>query len=211
MDTEFIKYPRTYHLPWSEGRTSDDKTLSDTKHFEGKEIVILEKMDGENASIYRGGYHARSLDGRNHWSRSYIKSFQAAIADQIPEGWRICAENMFAKHAIKYDNLESYVLAFSIWNENNICLSWRETVEYFQLMGVSHPPVLYEGPWNEKLVKEFETKLDKTKVEGYVVRLADAFAYEDFKFSCAKFVRKGHVEENTPHWFYAAVEQNSLK
>lgn len=29
---EFIKYPKTFHLPWSEKATDDDKKLSDVEH-----------------------------------------------------------------------------------------------------------------------------------------------------------------------------------
>lgn len=205
----FQKYPRTFHLPWSEGQTSDDKTLSDTKHFEGKEVVILEKMDGENASIYRDGYHARSLDGRNHWSRSYIKSLQATIGHDIPEGWRICAENMYAKHSIAYDNLDSYVIAFSVWNEENICLAWDDTVWYLDILGMSYPKVFYRGIWDEKLARELYSQFDRNKVEGYVVRLAGEFTFDDFKTSCAKFVRKEHVVTDS-HWFFSSTEQNTL-
>ena len=45
--TGLVKYPRTWHLPWSEGKTKDDRTLSDCKQFEGREVVVTEKMDGE--------------------------------------------------------------------------------------------------------------------------------------------------------------------
>ena len=41
------KYPRTYHLPWSPGTTSDDKKLSGDwfDMYKGKEIIITEKLD----------------------------------------------------------------------------------------------------------------------------------------------------------------------
>ena len=42
------KYPRTYHLPWSLGATSDDKILKDTSCFDDKIVIITEKLDGEN-------------------------------------------------------------------------------------------------------------------------------------------------------------------
>lgn len=45
----YIKYPRTFHLPWSLGATSDDKVLKNVDHFEGTCVVITEKMDGENS------------------------------------------------------------------------------------------------------------------------------------------------------------------
>lgn len=44
------KYPRTFHLPWSESKTEDDKTLSPQqveKMFVGKQVVVTEKLDGE--------------------------------------------------------------------------------------------------------------------------------------------------------------------
>ena len=61
-----VKYPITYHLPFSLGRTSDDKTLCDTDHFVGMEVVVTEKYDGENSSVYSDGFHARFIG----WSAS---------------------------------------------------------------------------------------------------------------------------------------------
>lgn len=208
MDTRF-KYPRTYHLPWSEGATSDDKTLTDCDHFIGKRVIISEKMDGENSSIYRDYYHARSIDGRNHWSRSWIKALQAKIGPDIPEGWRICGENLYAKHSISYDDLEDYFLAFSLWNEDR-CLSWDESVEYFQLFGLKHPKVLYDGIWNEPFTSDLYSKMDKDKVEGYVVRIADSFSHDNFSRSVAKFVREKHVQ-TSGHWMFESTETNKLK
>lgn len=46
--TSYVKYGRTFHLPWSPGAHDDDKTLRDTTHFAGKEVVVTLKMDGEN-------------------------------------------------------------------------------------------------------------------------------------------------------------------
>lgn len=54
------KHPRTYHLPWSEEVHGDDKVLKSTAHFDGEEVVVTEKRDGENTSLYHNGYiHAR--------------------------------------------------------------------------------------------------------------------------------------------------------
>ncbi len=43
-----MKYPRTYHLPWSPGKASDDKVLQSTADFIGTPLIITEKLDGEN-------------------------------------------------------------------------------------------------------------------------------------------------------------------
>ena len=87
-----IKYPRTYHLPWSQGKASDDKVLDNVSYFHGKRVIVTRKMDGENTSIYGDGLHARSIDGRNHPSRDWVKNFWSTIAGDIPRqtniGWQ---------------------------------------------------------------------------------------------------------------------------
>ena len=205
------KYPRTFHLPWSRSRTDDDKILRTVTHFEGKEVVVTEKLDGENTSLYRDYIHARSIDSKDHESRHWVKMLHGTIAFHIPDGWRICGENVFAKHSIHYETLTSYFYVFSIWNENNECLSWDETIEWASLLGLEIAPVLYRGVWNEEVVKSCYTKVSRFggEQEGYVVRVTEGFRYEDFKWSAAKFVRKNHVQTDK-HWLAQAVVPNGL-
>jgi len=47
-----IKYPRSWHLHYSEKSTSDDKKHSSDDHFLGKEVIASLKLDGENTTIY---------------------------------------------------------------------------------------------------------------------------------------------------------------
>jgi len=84
---DYIKYPRTYHLPWSEEVKSDDKTLHDLSHFIGKEVVITEKMDGENTTWYNNNTHARSIDSQSTISRTHNKNEWAQKGWQIPINW----------------------------------------------------------------------------------------------------------------------------
>jgi len=39
----------------------------------GREVVVTEKMDGENTTMYCDNIHARSIDGRHHPSRDWVK------------------------------------------------------------------------------------------------------------------------------------------
>jgi len=206
MNTRF-KYPRTPHLPWSPGATKDDVRCLSADIFTDKKVVITEKMDGENSSLYRDHTHARSIDSRHHFSRDWLKRLHATIAHEIPNGWRICGENLYARHSIAYESLTSYFYGFSIWNENNICLSWAETMEWFDILGLDTPAVLYRGIWDEELVKSID--VDVKTVEGYVVRLEDEFHYSCFKGNVAKWVRAGHVQTDT-HWMHAEIEPNGL-
>jgi hypothetical protein len=200
------KYNRTYHLPWTQAFTSDDKILKSVKHFEGKRVIVTVKMDGENSSLYRDYFHARSLDSNNHPSRNWLKKFHSEFAFEIPEGWRICGENIYAKHSIAYDNLCSYFYGFSIWNEKNECLNWEETLEWFDLFKIIPVEVLYDGIWNEELIRN----IDYGNQEGYVVRSFDSFHYDDFKKNVAKCVRANHVQTDN-HWIHSEIVPNKLK
>lgn len=210
--TDYVKYPRTYHLPWSENMNDDDRMIGDSqKLFENKQIVVTEKLDGENTTMYSDYIHARSVDGRNHESRNWVKNFWSQIAHDIPKGWRICGENMFAVHSIKYNELESYFYGFSIWNEKNECLSWDDTVEWFNLLNIKPVPVLYKGIYDEQLVKSLYNKNSWETSEGYVLRNANKFSYSQFRYSVGKFVRKDHIQ-TVKHWMHGqAIERNLLK
>lgn len=202
------KYPRTPHLPWSPGATSDDVYLADTAIFGGREVVVTLKMDGENTTMYRDHIHARSLDSGHHPSRAWVKGLHGAIAHSIPEGWRLCGENLFAEHSIRYEALPSYFMLFSIWDEQNRCLSWAETEEWAALLELVTVPLLYRGLWDEAAIRGIV--LDPTIQEGYVVRTAAAFPYAEFGRHVAKWVRPAHVQTDQ-HWMNRPVVPNGLR
>ncbi|MEV4679337.1 RNA ligase family protein [Streptomyces kurssanovii] len=200
-------YPRTAHLPWSPGATSDDVRVADLDGLRGREVVVTEKLDGENTTLYRDGLHARSLDSAHHPSRAWVKALQGRVAHGIPEGWRVCGENMFARHSIAYDDLESYFYGFSVWDELGWCLDWDRTVAFLRDLGVPVPRVLWRGVFDERALRAL--KPDLARQEGFVVRTADGFMAEEFGRRVAKWVRAGHVRTDT-HWMHAAVVPNGL-
>lgn len=206
--TDYVKYPRTYHLPWSPGITEDDRVMKDISCFEGKRVIITEKMDGENFSGYRDYCHARSVDGRSHYTRNWAKTFWAQRSYELPEGWRICAENLYAVHSIRYHGLPGYLMGFSVWNEKNECLSWDDTVEWFQLLDMPTVPVLWDGMWDYDFVRNAGLKMDARVQEGYVIRIADSFTYGAFNRSVAKVVRRNHVQTQK-HWFYGKNDHDT--
>lgn len=200
------------HLPWSPGLQNDDRLIQSLDGFEGKRVIVTEKFDGENATLYPDHYHARSLDSRHHPSRDWIKAFHASIKQDIPEGYRICGENMYAKHSIFYDQLPSYFLGFSIWDQYNNCIPWDETVELFELIGIEPVTVLYDGSW--EVFRDGHEFMDQIVAdfgkEGYVVRIADQFAGFDFKRYVAKYVRKDHIQTDE-HWMQSELIPNVLR
>ena len=208
--SKYVKYPKTFHVPWSESVNSDDKVTQHMDNFIGKRVIVTEKMDGENTTWYNDHIHARSLDSVNHPSRNYVKNMWAEIAHMIPEDIRICGENLYAKHSIGYNNLKSYFMAFSVWDGQNKCLDWDDTVVWFDLLGITSVPVLYDGIYDEKLIKGLYNSTYYYQKEGYVIRLADSFMYDDFNKSVVKFVRRHHVQTEE-HWMHnRSFDINSL-
>ena len=208
---QWVKYPRTWHLPWSPGMNDDDRMLDTTDHFKGKEVIAFLKLDGENCSMYRDHIHARAVDSRSHPSRDIVKSIHGRICHEIPEGWRFNGENMYATHSIHYKNLESYFYLFKIWNEKNECLSWDETVEWGQLLGLSLCPILWRGIYDENILRNlYKPTYEGNECEGYVLHLAGRFNFRDYKHSVAKMVRKGHVQTHG-HWMRQKLIPNELK
>lgn len=203
--TNRIKYPRSWHVPWSPGKTKDDRMLKDMSSFVGRRVVITIKLDGENTSMYSNGLHARSLDYSPHESRDWVKALWARICGDIPANFRLIGENLFARHSVEYLDLPSYFMLFSIWDGLK-CLSWDETTEWAALLDLETVPVLYDGIWDEATCRNL--KLDLTKDEGYVIRLADSFHYKDFSKSLAKYVRQGHVAGS--HWKSRSITPNRL-
>jgi hypothetical protein len=208
--TKYIKYPRTYHFPWSPGISKDDRVLAPDARILTSRVVVTEKMDGENTTMYSDYIHARSVAGGNHVSRSWVKQLWSQIKYNIPENWRVCGENLFAKHSIGYTDLPSYFELFSVWNDRNVCLSWDETVEWAELLDVQRVPVLYRGEYDETLLRDLAEFVVKEGGEGIVVRMEGEFNYSDFRNSVAKYVRQNHVQTHGG-WMRKMMTPNGLK
>ena len=209
MDTRF-KYPRTMHLPWSDGATSDDRTLSDCDSFAGRMVVVTEKMDGENFTMYRDGFHARSIDNPCHIAyRSKVAAMHSRIACDIPPDMRVCGELCYATHSIRYTELPSYFLGFSVWS-GSICLNWDDTIEWISLLGLTPVPVLWTGVFDQAVIRDIGKSVVANGSEGYVVRVADSFERGDFPKCVGKYVRANHVTTDK-HWSLGGISYNRLK
>lgn len=214
--TNLTKYPRTYHLPWSEGMTSDDKLIPDhlLNDFHNQEVIVTEKLDGECTTLYHDYIHARSLDSRHNFSRDWVKKMHSVIRFDIPENFRFVGENLWAEHSIRYEDykLQGYFYLFAIFDENNHIIDFDDMVEYAQLLDLPTPNILYRGIYDEKAIKNIAQTMDTEKHEGYVLRLKSLIKQNpetEFMNGVAKFVRKNHVAENSDHWL-SNIKQNGI-
>lgn len=202
------RYQRTYHLPWS-NMTKDDRMLEDVSQFEGQEVVVTVKMDGANVTMYPDYIHGRSVKPLAGQDSGMVKALHAQIRHDIPAGWHLCGENLYAKHSIFYGTLPSYFLLFSVWDDRNECLSWDEKIDWAQMLGLTPVPVLYQGLWDEKLFRAlYQPQFRGSDMEGYVVRLARRFSYGEFRRSMAKFVRPNFAAGR--HNYHSVLELNEL-
>lgn len=204
----YTRYQRTYHLPWS-NMTKDDRMLANTSGFEGQEVVVTVKMDGANVTMYPDYIHGRSVKPLSGQDSGMVKALHARIRHDIPAGWRLCGENLYAKHSIFYGSLPSYFFLFSVWDERNECLSWDETVEWAEMLGLTMVPVIYRGIWDAAKVHAlYQPQFEGSDMEGYVVRLARRFSYGEFRRSMAKFVRPNFAAGR--HNYHRVLELNEL-
>ena len=196
---KYYKYPRTFHFEWSENLQNDDRRLLSINGFLGKDVVVSEKLDGENTSMMGDRIHARSPDSKDHLSRHWVKALHGAIKHQIPKGWRICGENMFALHSIYYKELTSLFYVFSIFDEKNICLSWSDTEDFCKLLGLQTVPVIYKGPWSEEAIKNcysgksaFKGLTPKPFIKEFDVFRSKIINFDDLSFF-ADETQEGYV------------------
>lgn len=207
------KYPRTYHLPWSPGTTSDDKKLSGDwfDNYKGREIVITEKLDGENTAMTRYNVFARSHGAptRSPWSRNMWEadSFFWRIKDKIGENETVFGENLFGVHSIYYNRLPAYYHIFAVRDdERNLWLSWDDVVSYAYILGLPSVPVIWRGVAESE--EQIKSIIDETMKqpsaygdakEGVVMRVVDEFPVSDFSKCVCKWVRPNHVQTDE-HW-----------
>jgi hypothetical protein len=189
------KYPRTHHLPDSPGATSDDRIVTDLDGLTG-ELVVTEKMDGGNVTFTRDLMYARSVDSGTHpWDRP-TKALWARVAHEIPYGWRVCGESMWARRSVAYPDLPGVFLVFAVWDADHTLRGWTETTEWAALLDLPLVPVLYRGTDLARARAAWSAQRDADRSEGFVVRTTAPVPEAEFGRRVAKWVRPGHVRTN---------------
>ena len=208
-----MKYPRTYHVPFSPGATKDDKKLKDGwfEYYRGKEIVFTEKLDGENSCLCQKGVFARShgAETRSPWSINLWgdNGLYWKVKGLIDDDLLIFGENLYGEHSIHYEKLRDYFHVFACYNETtDKWWSWDDVKFVSKVLDVPHVPTLWRGiAESEDQIRELiiqtmnmPSAYGNTK-EGVVIRLANEFDGEDFPNYVCKYVRANHVQTDE-HW-----------
>lgn len=168
-------------------------------------MVVTEKLDGENTTLYADGTcHARSMDSGAHPSRTWMKQLAARIGPQLPPDTRICGENVYARHSLAYDQLDGWFYGLSVWT-GDLVWAWDDTVAFLTGLGLPVPAVRWRGVFDRKQIRALPVR--RAQEEGYVVRVTASFTREEFGSSLAKWVRPNHVTTEA-HWMSAPVVPN---
>lgn len=188
------KYPRTPHLPSSPGATADDKRITNiaARQLFSTEVVVTEKMDGGNVTLSRNYFHARSTNDTTPLWERHAKGAWAAIAHDIPRGWRVSAESLWARRSVPYTDLPGYLMVIGIWNGDTL-LSWPETVEWATLLELPTVPFLGSAQSEAECLGIWSSRHSPDTSEGFVVRSRDAIPLSEFGMRVAKWVRPNHV------------------
>lgn len=225
MNTTIIRpysYPRTRHMKGSPGATPDDIITTDNDWiipFLNREIILSEKLDGENTSITNQSVYARSkYPSINPWSVN-IRELFPYVKDYISDDEIVFGENLYAIHSIEYNNLPSYFHIFAVFNtKENIWYSWDDVVDFAGVLDLPTVPVLFRGTISSEkelmdMINSFMSKPSTYGIEkeGVVMRLASEIKPEDWNNSVAKWVRANHVRTNKrweDHWKEAVININ---
>jgi hypothetical protein len=219
-----IKYPRTYHLPFSPGTTKDDKKLQGDwfSFYKDKEIIVSEKLDGENTTLCQEGVFARSHATPTHspWSVNLWgeNGLYWKVKPFIGKDEYIVGENLYGVHSIEYDKLTNYFHLFAA-HDNERWYSWDEIRELSKILEIPTVPFVTVRATSEEYIERLINELmmlpsayGKTK-EGIVIRVADSFKLDDFPNYVCKWVRPNHVQTDehwTKNWHKATLITNNI-
>lgn len=211
------KYGRTYHFPFSPGTTSDDRIQYEYWDYiqQMQNLVLTEKLDGENNCLSRFGVFARShaAPTTSPWTAHLREKWQL-IKHDLGE-LEIFGENIFAIHSIEYTQVEHYYYVFAVRYRDR-WLSWEEVCFYAAAFDLPTVPVMQTLNAFEDEQRFRQQVLDLVQeesilqsrdvlssepctVEGLVARNADGFGVPELGRNVFKYVRKGHVKTDE-HW-----------
>lgn len=157
------KYCRSLHAHISLGTTSDDRFMPSgyvAAFAEMDELILTEKLDGQNNCFNKHGVFARSHTAptQHPWDKPLIERWQLIKNDL--KDLEIFGENMYGIHSIAYHDIDSYFYVFAV-RENDKWLSWEEVKFYAAMLDFPTVPVI---DIKHSLQSIYDPKLDENKV-----------------------------------------------
>ena len=206
MEELYWVYPRTMYAPYTPCESPGYRTLSmeDMENFVGKRIIITEKLDGTNTTLYNGNVYTRSGRRSRHKIHGMVKKYHAWKVWDAP---KLSGEDIYAVHSLEYDAVQpdKTFYAFHLRLGRKF-MEWDYLVKYTNELEIPIVPLLFDGVCDsveevqEKHMEIFESgsRLGPTP-EGAVMRIADRIPAMEFSKDMCKVVRRDHVQTDE-HW-----------
>jgi hypothetical protein len=160
------KYSRTLHAQISLGTTSDDRFMPSgyVEKFSQKDLIITEKLDGQNNCFSKLGVFARSHVAPSSlpWDKPMWQRWDLIKRDLEDLEIEIFGENMYGIHSIAYSKLESFFYVFGV-RKSGIWLSWDEVKSYANLFDFPTVPEI-------EISKDLKDLYDKKSDENDILR-----------------------------------------
>jgi hypothetical protein len=156
---ELFKYPRTPHLEGSRLQPGDEDLEGESLElWQGRKVVIEEKLDGANCALsfdedgqlwlqsrghfLSGGPRERQFDLFKSWAHQHRRDLWEVLGHR----YQVFGEWLYAKHTMSYDQLPDYFLEFDCWDRE--LGQFLDTPSRRTLLPnfVHSVPVLYSGP-----------------------------------------------------------------
>lgn len=196
----------------------DDHYHCDPSFFVKKRVLITEKLDGGITQFADRKVYARSsiAPTGQPWF-SYVKSVTLPKLINISPKYQPIGEDLYGVHSIEYAPLTDTFFLFhvleradeNIGTENtdgDFFWDWEGVTLFAQAYDLNHVPPLFDGEFDSmgQISEWFFDHIGNPSqygpdCEGFVMRIANRFAFEDFGKNVAKFVRANHVQTDE-HW-----------
>ncbi len=178
------RYPRIPHLPGSRA-TADDVVLERMPAWvEGDDVVVEEKLDGANASIWvdasgeprvsgRAGPGAADRAGQFGRMRAWAAHRRQALLAALAPGDVLYGEWLFLRHTLRYDRLPDLFVPFDVYCPERGYLDRSARCLRFELAALVPVPLLRRG--GIRSVAELDalcarSRFGDCRMEGLVVR-----------------------------------------
>lgn len=226
--SSFFRYPRTVHITGSEV-VDDDESVSPAEllAFAGKnyKLILQEKVDGANVSVHfeqewepiiqkRSGLIGTGEKTQYDVFRTWVYERLDDLFSLLGTDLVMYGEWMWTQHAIVYDALPSFFIAFDLYSKSTKAfLSSAQVTE--RLRGkVETVPVLHSAAWPlskgqtlDGLIKKLLTtsRFGTQTAEGIYIRIED----EEKVIYRSKYRRRSFTSGRTD--FGKVDRRNTLK
>lgn len=212
----FRKYEKTFRVDSLSNKMS--LTKDELKSLFSGQVAVEEKMDGANVGIIRHkkGFHLQkrgSLVGQSEHEQFGFFHNWANVQHytkimNVPPGFLIYGELLYAVHSIYYDKLPDYVLIFDVMEDGEF-LSYNDRIEFCKKYEFHSVPLIDYGHHTKETVMKLVPKESAygEMAEGIVVKRYAKNGYTRGKIVKPEFQK---ILEESEHWTEYHIRRNKV-